>query len=309
MRRLFALMLAATVLSCAGATPGYSEPESGASSGAWSLEVTDAWGAPLSTFLHRGRTYVLGQAGERYRLRVRNSSGRRVEAVVSVDGRDAIDGKLAGFEKRGYVIEPYGEVLIDGFRLSMAKVATFRFSSVADSYAARMGNARNVGVIGVAIFPERPLPPPPVYREPRPWLDDEDYGQAERSGPQRSESRKRSASADAAPPAAAPSAGAGRAAPREQADERSRDAERPGLGTEFGERRHSRVTSVSFERARLRPDRVLTLRYNDEPGLIALGIDLDPHHPDDDDTWRRETARPFRNHSKSFASPPAGWAP
>ena len=69
------------------------------------------------------------------------------------------------------------------------------------------------------------------------------------------------------------------------------------------------MTSVSFERARLRPDRVLTLRYNDEPGLIALGIDLDPHHPDDDDTWRRETARPFRNHSKSFASPPAGWAP
>ena len=89
-----------------------------------------------------------------------------------------------------------------------------------------------------------------------------------------------------------------------------RGEDRPGLGTEFGERRNSRVTTVSFERARSRPDRVLTLRYNDAPGLVALGIDLDPPAPDDDENWRRETARPFRETpSRSFASPPPGWSP
>ena len=43
-------------------------------------------GSPLSTFAHNGRYYVLGDAGERYTIRVSNPTARRIEAVVSVDG-------------------------------------------------------------------------------------------------------------------------------------------------------------------------------------------------------------------------------
>jgi hypothetical protein len=50
---------------------------------------------------------------------------------------------------------PYGTLEIDGFRRSEASVAAFRFGRVKDSYAARMGASRNVGVIGVAFFGER----------------------------------------------------------------------------------------------------------------------------------------------------------
>jgi hypothetical protein len=37
----------------------------------------------------------------------------------------------------------------------MSSVAAFRFGAVEDSYAEKKGNARNVGVIGVAFFQER----------------------------------------------------------------------------------------------------------------------------------------------------------
>ncbi len=43
-------------------------------------------GVPAATYEYGGGTYVLGQLGARYTLRVANHSGRRVEAVVSVDG-------------------------------------------------------------------------------------------------------------------------------------------------------------------------------------------------------------------------------
>ena len=125
-------------------------------------------GVPARTYMHDGETYVLGQLGSHYTLRVSNHTGRRIEAVVSVDGRDAIDGKPADWRsKRGYLVPAWGSVDIEGWRISHAQAAAFRFSSVPDSYAARTGSARDVGVIGVAVFPERYLPPR-VYRVPPP---------------------------------------------------------------------------------------------------------------------------------------------
>ena len=47
-------------------------------------------------------------------------------------------------------------MVIDGWRTSEDSVAAFRFSSIEDSYAERMGDGRNVGVIGAAFFREAP---------------------------------------------------------------------------------------------------------------------------------------------------------
>ncbi|HVU52228.1 MAG TPA: hypothetical protein VHL80_16130, partial [Polyangia bacterium] len=128
--------------------------------GGYELQVlVDGVLAP--TFFQGGETYVMGALGERYTLRIVNHTARRIEAVASVDGRDVVDGRPADFrDKRGYIVPAWGSVDIDGWRLSRAQVAAFRFSSVAGSYAARTGSAREVGVIGAAIFPERYLPPP-----------------------------------------------------------------------------------------------------------------------------------------------------
>lgn len=123
-------------------------------------------GMPARAFPHRGETYVLGHLGERYTVRVVNHSGQRIEAVVTVDGRDVIDGKPGSFDKRGYLVPAFGTAEIDGWRISQREAAAFRFSTVPQSYAALTGNGRDVGVIGVAIFPERQRRPLYLERAP-----------------------------------------------------------------------------------------------------------------------------------------------
>ena len=102
-----------------------------------------------------GRNLVVGEDGERYRLVVRNATSARFEIVASVDGLDVIDGQPASPERRGYLVDPHGVLVIDGFRQTDAEVAACRFGKVAASYAARTSGDANVGVIGIAVFAEK----------------------------------------------------------------------------------------------------------------------------------------------------------
>jgi hypothetical protein len=155
---------------------GWPQPE-------WSQAMVDDSGLSVRILDARGRTmrgakvgektYALGQLGQRYTIGVYNDTGARQEVVASVDGLDVITGESARFSQRGYVVEPYTSVQIDGWRTSESDVAAFRFSAIEHSYAGRTGRARNVGVIGVAFFSEAPRysPPPPAYD---PWRDHAD---------------------------------------------------------------------------------------------------------------------------------------
>jgi hypothetical protein len=169
---------------------------------------------------------------------------------------------------------------------------------VADSYAGRLGQARDVGVIGVAFFPERPAPPPPVAPVPAPHPSRSD----DREAP--AEYAPSASEAPAPTPAANTGSGSGRDLAGEAPAARARKAEeRRGLGTEFGEARESHVTEIPFVRAEeTSPSAVVVLRYNDRAGLLALGIPVDPPSWGDLDLRTRETADPFR--SNRFAAPP-----
>jgi hypothetical protein len=252
----------------------------------------------LPTFYAGGRAYVLGTIGERYRIHIANPTSRRVEAVVSVDGLDAIDGRPATYEdKRGYVIAPYGEVTIDGFRTSVDRVATFRFSSVRDSYAARKGQDRNVGVIGVAFFPERERPVAVIPRPPS--YDDRDRPRSS-SAPKAGYEAEGAGRAPGGAPA--PSAAESRADGADSYGGAPRREARRGLGTEFGEQRHSSVGYTNFQRENaLQPANVMELRYNDRQGLLALGIAVDEPYRRDDVSLR-ESADPFPR--SRYAAPP-----
>jgi hypothetical protein len=128
--------------------------------GAVSIGLRGEDGRFLSGFVTEGSRTVVGQAGARYSIVLRNLTDSRFECVISVDGLDVLDGQAASFAKRGYILDPHGELEIDGFRQSMDEVAAFRFGSVRSSYANRKhGDARNVGVIGVALFHERGVAP------------------------------------------------------------------------------------------------------------------------------------------------------
>ena len=119
------------------------------------VSVVDEDGLPLPAYASAGRMFVIGVAGRRYRLMVHNGTAHRLETVMSVDGLDVIDGSPAGSAKRGYVVDPYSTITVDGFRKSDRDVAAFRFSSVQGSYAVQTGGGADVGVIGWAFFAER----------------------------------------------------------------------------------------------------------------------------------------------------------
>lgn len=235
---------------------------------AYRIDLIAENGQQLPTFRRRGATYVLGARGQRYSIRVTNPTNRRVEAVVSVDGLDVIDGRPANHaHKRGYVIGPHGNVKIDGFRVSQEQVAAFRFSSVGRSYAGLTGNSvARVGFINVAIFEEsRPLV---MIPRPRPYPHRHWRGQPT-SGASPSASKANSRR----PPRV--SAKTGRAGMRP--DYRYRRPvprpHQPGLGTQFGEYRSSGVRFTTFTRKHSsRPDFFASLRYDNRAGLVSLGV-------------------------------------
>ena len=141
----------------------------------YDVQIIREDGGTLATYAKGNRYYVLGNNGERYTVHVTNPTARRIEAVLSIDGLDAVDGENGDLNKRGYIIQPYGELRVEGFRTSTDQVATFRFSSVDGSYAGKKGKARNVGVVAVALFEEQPgqqLAAPVVV--PSPGRDDGD---------------------------------------------------------------------------------------------------------------------------------------
>jgi hypothetical protein len=307
----------------------------------YDVQIMRDSGETLPTYQLRDRYYVEGSVGERYIIRITNPTERRIEAVVSVDGLDVIDGENGDLRKRGYVVPPYGETRIEGFRTSQADVATFRFSSVGGSYAGQKGKARNVGVIAVALFEETAPPeeqqiilgqaPRPHYRRPydRRDLDGRAAApSADESLSERAPAKSSSANAGArdfraeqgekraagAPPAARPAptspGGADRFVPPDDYDydgdgampEARRPArERLGLGTEFGEQRYSAASYTRFVRAPGRPVAIAELRYNDTAGLLALGIPVAPL-PGYGEIMTRETADPFPG--DRFARPP-----
>jgi len=135
--------------------------------GALLVGLRDESGSFLNGFVATEKNFVIGEAGKRYTIVIRNRTPNRIECVVSVDGLDVIDGRAAAFTKRGYLVQPHGTLEIDGFRQSVDAVAAFRFGSVRGSYAnQKHGDSRNVGVIGFAFFHERGT-------NPFPWTNDE----------------------------------------------------------------------------------------------------------------------------------------
>jgi hypothetical protein len=136
-----------------GTTPSPLEIPAG--DGGLSIGLIDDAGRLLPGYAAAGRTLVIGEDGERYKIVVHNATSARFEIVASVDGLDVIDGHPADPSRRGYIVDPHGSLVIDGFRTSDSDVAAFRFGKVADSYAAQTAGDRNVGIIGMAIFAER----------------------------------------------------------------------------------------------------------------------------------------------------------
>ena len=145
-RRTWLAAATATVLALAIAPLGVCRADTLAR-----VDVYDrSAGEALPVYRHHGRRYVVGEPGNEYAVRIRNCSGRRLLAVLSVDGVNAVTGESAAPDQAGYVLEPGGYVNIQGWRKDLSRTAAFYFSDPGDSYAARTGRPRDLGVIQTA---------------------------------------------------------------------------------------------------------------------------------------------------------------
>ncbi|MFN3199789.1 MAG: hypothetical protein ACE366_15410 [Bradymonadia bacterium] len=288
MRPTLALLMFAAAALMASTASANSLP---ASANGYSVTLERPYGGALPTYYHNGSTYVLGAHGDRYNVRVTNHTGRRIEAVVTVDGRDAISGDLGDFKRqRGYLIDPHDSIVIEGFRRSLSDVAAFRFTSPGDSYSGRRGTPQHVGVIGVAVFPEkkrrpRRMPlgkvaPPP---SPRPWWG---FRGEEQKAPVGGLADNDAPAAEAAPAPAmdATMGDVATATPRRKSRRSGAasgygGASRNNIGTRYGESQYSPVVEVEFKRARKsRPAKILGIYYDDAEGLSSRGIQVYPHY-------------------------------
>ncbi len=209
------------------------------------IDRTD--GRVLPIYTHEGRRYVVGKPGNEYAIRVHNSAGGRALAVMSVDGVNVITGDTASPSQSGYVLDANGSFEIAGWRTSQSRTAAFFFTTLANSYATRTGRPDNVGVIGVAVFSERPR----VVQHFGGKLESQEAARDEADRP--------------ASPAASPSS-------RERADSGAMVEKRSQIGTGYGRSETSYAQYTDFQRASDTPTETIAIYYDSYENLLAQGV-------------------------------------
>jgi hypothetical protein len=245
-----------------------------------------------------GRYYLEARAGCDYAIRITNHSPERLGVVLAVDGLNAISGEReigpSDPARRGrmYVIDPWGDVQVRGWRTSLEDVRRFTFVDERGSYAARTGRANGkMGWIQAWAYRERyvrasrpaagPLGPPALRRARSPFAP-------RKARPGRAGQGGRAAGREAN------RRGARIARGRRQAPEAAgRLGGYPGTG--WGSQASDPATVVRFD-AQPAPADVVTLRYEYAPALQALGV-IPPR-------WERDRLSE-RERGDGFARPPA----
>jgi hypothetical protein len=225
-------------------------------------------GNVLPMYRSRGEYWVAGRPGARYSIVIQNHRGERLLAVTAVDGINVISGETGAWGQSGYVFSPGESYEIAGWRKSNAEIAAFNFTAAGNSYAQRTGRPANIGVIGVALFLERPARVP-------------SYEALDRV-PERSkyaQNRIEGAPADAAAPAPAAA---------------------PALGTGHGARETSYVQNTTFDRLTTTPNELIKIRYDSYENLVAMGVV--PTHP----AWQRPNPFPDSALPRYVPDPPGG---
>ena len=248
------------------------------------------------------RHYFQAFQGRNYSLVVHNNTGRRVGVLLAVDGLNVVNGELSrlSHDEPMYVLDPYEQAVIRGWRTSLDDVRRFVFVDEERSYAERTGQSNSdLGWIRVLAFREV---------EPIGWWDhwgrryrDRSEFRDERApgAPERRESANEAPkpSAELAPPAPqSPEAkrdmGVDRAKSGLEGEGLLESAPESNPGTGWGDRRHDPVRRTEFQ-AEAHPTDHLVLRYEYAAGLRALGI-----FPRRLRLWDREDGR------LGFAQPP-----
>ena len=126
-------------------------------------------GKHIKEYIHQNKTYVEGRKNSTFSIKLRNNSSEKALFVLTIDGLSVIDGKDASFDSRGYIINGYDSMIVNGWRVNDNEVAQFFFSSPDESYRKRMSKGNNLGILGLAVFTEKEKYQPTIIKEYIPY--------------------------------------------------------------------------------------------------------------------------------------------
>ena len=244
-------------------------------------------GDPAPLFWAPGRDdrrYFQAFEGQNYSVLLHNNTSRRVAVLLAVDGINAVNGERThqGNDEAMYVLGPWENATIRGWRTNLDEVRRFVFVDEARSYAARTDQANgDMGWLRVLTFKEKSAWNVFDPRQNRDWRSKDDRSEQgavpEPMAPQASKPGR---------PEQAPRAMAGNEADRKAraqadgqglaqgGDERggSNGGNNEGFpGTGWGQRTQDHVNRTQFNPEARATDH-LVFRYEYESGLRALGI-------------------------------------
>lgn len=239
----------------------------------FSVEVV-VKGRRLDEYQARGKTYIEAVAGAEYEVRIRNPYPYRVAVALSVDGLNSIDARrTTAWNASKWVLEPYETINLSGWQMSSNRARRFYFTSERDSYAAKLGQTSNLGVISAVFYRELTRPPKPITRLPPIKRDD---GREQRSeAPAASSSDAQGAVSERR-----------NKSPYPQPDDES-------AATGIGRSVQNDVRWINME-LDSRAAGEVTIRYEYYPALVKLGI-LPRQYSRPDSLRRRETATGFED--------------
>ena len=241
-------------------------------------------GRPLAEYAARGRRYIEALENAEYEVRIHNPQGARVAVALSVDGLNTIDARhTSAWDAHKWVIAPYGTISVRGWQMSSDNARRFYFTTERDSYAAKLGQTANLGVISAVFFREsKPFTILPVTPgEPRPTYKEEDRTRDDGS----------------VPPPKSSSAGEAQTAngARDAAKQRSVQSypmpDDESAATGIGRSVRNDVQWIKMD-LDSRPAGEITIRYEYRAALVRLGI-IPREYPRPQALDRRERAQGF----------------
>jgi len=250
-------------------------------------------GQPVTEYVGPdGNIYLEGRKGSEYELQFYNSSPERVLCIPSVDGLSTLDGKSAGIDSQGYVVQPWATLRIPGWTLDSQSVAKFKFGSVESGYNVQSGEGTaNSGVIGFMVFREA------VTQYTNNW-NTRAYPQWGTAIGGSLGAMPVTYSANATSASCAQNMCMGSIDSVVGATTKSIAATVPEIGTEFGKQATFNTTTMAFNKRDPNvPDAVIVAYYDTLKGLERRGIVVRKTGPD-----------PFPRYKGSTGcTPPAGW--
>ena len=227
-------------------------------------------GRPLERYYANGRFYVEAQKGAEYEVTIRNPLPVRVAVALSVDGLNSIDARrTSAWNASKWVIGPHETITVGGWQMSSERARRFYFTTEGDSYAAKLGQTSNLGLISVVLFRERAAKPITILPPPVPQ---------ERS---RDESRR----------SEAPGASAGAGAKEKNTAIPRVDDDYAATGIGRSVRNDVRWINMELDS---RPVGSTEIRYEYYSALVRLGIRVRPY-PRPEPLPRRERATGFED--------------